>query len=316
MSIIVNRGATRDTDVWRKQEMFLLFARSLRSHSTFFTSCISSCIEQMHVCELIWCTPLWFLFTHLCLHLFSCVVFMFTYAPNGISPRTTCVCSSFVFLFRSNTFVYLFFILFVQNIDQHLLQWHIRDVQIPWRRDKMLRLFSASLQWARILLRIQSTLYRRIRCRVNLHIWLLCMPHAPIFFFLYRFTIFNWCRSRNIRSSSSFISPFPQSIGAKITTITVYLKLTKNGLYFSHRSANQRFSCIRITRHSVGIFGHTSYGNRILPPNYWYRWKIRTQRQMQGNWAYRKESVYSPMKSNWSFTRKNTRSPIAWRFDC
>lgn len=137
------------------------------------------CIEnRAHVCKLI------VLFTHyVCLHLFAYVVFTFALATW---PQT---CGYFFIQFHFNAFVSFFSLSHPFKTDQHLLQWHIRCVQIPWRRNKMLRIFSSRLQWARILLCLQSTLYRRRRFRVNFlmpnsvyRLWFPSFPIAYIFF--------------------------------------------------------------------------------------------------------------------------------------
>lgn len=113
---------------------------------------------------------------------------------------------------------------------------------------------------------------------------------------------------------------FPSSraiwwIGAKISITTIYLRPTKNGLWCSRRKVNRKSLCIRIMRHSVGIFGRTLFGNQILLLNYWFRWNRHIPRTMHVNWAFPNENVFSPMRSNWTFTKKSIHLPVAWRSD-
>lgn len=68
-----------------------------------------------------------------------------------------------------------------------------------------------------------------------------------------------------------------------LINITNYLKLIRNGHYFSLQNARQRSMYIRIWRTSVGIFSHMWFGSRILLQNYSFPWNKRTRLKMQSN---------------------------------
>lgn len=135
-------------------------------------------------------------------------------------------------------------------------------------------------------------------------------------FQLRTFFFFASCDRVTQHSFYFFFSLYPltQSLDTKTANFTIYSRPTKSGLYFSHRNANRRSLCILISRRSVGIFDRTLFGNRILRPNYWYRWNRPTPRTTRVNWASPNENAFSQMKLNWTFTKKSTRSPVAWRY--
>lgn len=177
---ICNRGATHH--VWRSSEIvvcvivYTLIEKSKHGLRFKYIECLSS-IEHSSTCmqndSLIY---------ELCLFTFI-LVRRFYVRARDVTPDLCAVFFLFI-QFHFNGFVSSIFCSHPFKTDQHLLQWHIRCVQIPWRRNKMLRLLSSRLQWARILLCLQSTLYRRRRFRVKLlmpnFVYLLSFPTFPI----------------------------------------------------------------------------------------------------------------------------------------